>query len=127
MNVPTPPAPRERAAAEADARDVLGSLTRLEREIVELRYTQRLDATERVREALRRLADAGPPAAVLERTAAELGGATSFDRVAVSRVRDGALVPLGLWTADAAMAPATLPAAALEPGSAEAEVARTRR
>ena len=82
------------------ARRVLASLTRLEREIVELRYTQRLDATERVREALRRLGDGGSPQEILVRAAEELGGCTGLERVLASRVRGGELTALALWEQD---------------------------
>jgi DNA-binding CsgD family transcriptional regulator len=124
------------AADRPDARAVLASLMQLEREIVELRYTQRLDATERVREALRRLADAGPaPLEILERAAAELGGCTPFDRVLVSRMHGAALEPVAIWAGEpapsaAAAAPVGRPLATttpLEPGSIEAEVATSGR
>src|SRR5579862_3290569 len=83
---------------EQDARALLASLMQLEREIVELRYTQRLDALDRVREALRRLADAASsPQAVFERAAGELGESAAFDRVLVSRVRGTALEPTAAW------------------------------
>jgi DNA-binding CsgD family transcriptional regulator len=118
-------------------RALLASLAQLEREIVELRYTQRLDATERVREALRRLADAGPPpSAILERAAAELGGCTPFDRVLVSRLRGSVLQPAAIWSGDqvssgAGERPASdglfATAVALAPGWIEAEVARSGR
>jgi DNA-binding CsgD family transcriptional regulator len=116
---------------EPDARRLLATMTQLERELVELGYTQRLDATERVREALRRLAETRPPMprAVLERAAAELGGCTTFDRVLVSRVRDDALEPVAIWAGvGTAPLPAPLPAAAtLPPSSVEAEVAAHAR
>jgi DNA-binding CsgD family transcriptional regulator len=88
---------------EPRARAVLASLMQLEREIVELRFTQRLDATERVREALRRMADAGAaPPEILELAAAELGECTAFDRVLVSRLRGTLLRPVAMWRADPA-------------------------
>jgi DNA-binding NarL/FixJ family response regulator len=113
---------------EPDARRLLTTMTQLERELVELGYTQRLDATERVREALRRLAETRPPIprAVLERAAAELGGGcATFDRVLVSRVRDDTLEPVAIWAGvGTAPLPVALPAAAtLAPSSVEAEVA----
>jgi DNA-binding NarL/FixJ family response regulator len=76
---------------------VLASLQQLERELVELRYTQRLDAQERVRESLRRLAQAGAPQAVLERAPAELAAATGLERVLVSRVRAERIEALARW------------------------------
>ena len=80
-----------------DGARVLASLQQLERELVELRYTQRLDAQERVRESLRRLVQAGAPQAVLERAPAELAAATGLERVLVSRVRADRIEPLACW------------------------------
>ena len=111
------------AADEPHARRVLSSLTQLRREIVELDYTQRLDATERVREALRRLGDAGSPAELLERAAAELGACTDADLVLVSRVRGELLVPLAAWRREQLAAPRPPAPTALEPGLAESAVA----
>jgi LuxR family transcriptional regulator, regulator of acetate metabolism len=114
----------------AGARALLGSLRQLEREIVELRYTQRLDATDRVREALRRLAETGPrPLETLERAAAELGGAAGFDRVLSSRVRGAILHPAALWVAGEAPGRDVhaLMAVPIAAGSAEAEVVANGR
>ena len=110
------------------ARRVLASLTQLQREIVELRYTQRLDATERVREAVRRLGDGGSPQEILVRAAAELGGCTQLARVLASRVRGGELTAVALWERDPVAGGATLEALRAQPvalGAAthEAEVA----
>ena len=80
-----------------DGARVLATLQQLERELVELRYTQRLDAQERVRESLRRLASAGAPQAVLERAPAELAAATGLERVLVSRVRAERIEALARW------------------------------
>jgi DNA-binding NarL/FixJ family response regulator len=80
-----------------DGARVLATLQQLERELVELRYTQRLDAQERVRESLRRLAAAGAPQAVLERAPAELAAATGLERVLVSRVRPERIEALARW------------------------------
>ena len=80
-----------------DGARVLASLQQLERELVELRYTQRLDAQERVRESLRRLSEAGAPQAVLERVPAELADATGLERVLVSRVDRERIVALARW------------------------------
>ena len=80
-----------------DGARVLTSLQQLERELVELRYTQRLDAQERVRESLRRLASAGAPQAVLEAAPAELAAATGLERVLVSRVHGERIEPLARW------------------------------
>jgi DNA-binding CsgD family transcriptional regulator len=117
-------------ADESAARQLLGSLAQLERELVELGYTQRLDATDRVRDALRRLADAGPPAHVLDRAAGELGGCSSFDGVLVSRLRGRELTPVALWLAGGVAPEAALgrlAAEGLEPGSSEIAAVRGRR
>ena len=80
-----------------DGPRVLASLQQIERELVELRYTQRLDAQERVRESLRRLAQTGAPQAVLEHAPAELAAATGLERVLVSRVRADRIEALARW------------------------------
>ena len=104
---------------------VLASLQQLERELVELRYTQRLDSHERVRESLRRLAEAGAPAAVLERAPAELASATGLERVLVSRVHAERIVPLARW--DGAVAPvAALPVIGRERPTIEVAIALER-
>src|SRR5579871_2711825 len=95
------------------ARALLAALTQLEREVVELRYTQRLDATDRTREGLRRLADAGStPLGVLERAAGELGGAAAFDIVVTSRLNAGTIDPVARWHAPATRPPTGTAAAA---------------
>ena len=104
---------------------VLASLQQLERELVELRYTQRLDAQERVREALRRLAQAGAPQAVLERAPAELAAATGLERVLVSRVRAERIEALARWERGA-QAVASLPVIGRERPAIEVAVALER-
>jgi len=104
---------------------VLASLQQLERELVELRYTQRLDAQERVREALRRLAQAGAPQAVLERAPAELAAATGLERVLVSRVRAERIEALARWEGGAQSVP-SLPVIGRERPAIEVAVALER-
>ena len=109
-------------ARDPEARVALANLMRLEREIVELRYTQRLDATERVREALRRLDEAGGPQRTLERAAEELGSSAGFECVMISRLRAGALLPAALWQRDPSADALDLLAAPLGTLAAEARV-----
>ncbi len=104
---------------------VLASLQQLERELVELRYTQRLDAQERVRESLRRLTQAGAPVAVLERAPAELAAATGLERVLVSRVRAERIEALARWE-QGAQPVAGLPAIGRERPTIEVAVALER-
>ncbi|MGH2851322.1 MAG: GAF domain-containing protein, partial [Solirubrobacteraceae bacterium] len=73
---------------------VLMDLLQLEREVVELRYTLSLDAAERVREALRRLGEAGPPHEILERSAEELSASTHLEQTLVGRVDAGELAAI---------------------------------
>jgi DNA-binding CsgD family transcriptional regulator len=84
----------------AAARRTLGDLRQLERELVELRQVRRVDALERVRDAVRRIGEAASPEAILDRAAADLGTSSAFDRVLISQVRDGLLVPSALWIRD---------------------------
>jgi len=108
-----------------DAGRVLASLQQLERELVELRYTQRLDAQERVRESLRRLGDAGAPAAVLAGAPAELAAAAGLERVLVSRVRADRIVPLALYDRGA-RGPGALAEIGRERGAVEVAVVLER-
>jgi DNA-binding CsgD family transcriptional regulator len=94
------------AAAERALVDLLA----LERELLELEYVRRADALERVSEAVRRLGELGSTEGLLTRAAAELGAGSEFDRVVISEVVEGRLVPLTIWAsgdqpdADAALA-----------------------
>ena len=90
-----------------------------------MRYTQRLDAQERVREALRRLAQAGAPQAVLEHAPAELAAATGLERVLVSRVRAERIDALARWEGGAQPV-ASLPVIGRERATIEVAVALDR-
>jgi DNA-binding CsgD family transcriptional regulator len=95
------------AAAEdaSGAERTLVDLLALERELLELEYVRRADALERVSEAVRRLGELGSTEGLLTRAAAELCAGSEFDRVVISEVVDGRLVPLTIWdTADQAAA-----------------------
>ena len=102
-------------------------LQQLERELVEQEYVRRTDALERVREAVRRLAELGSPDGVLERAAGELGAATDFAQILISEARGGTLAPHSLWRRDLEAAEIEAAAIALEYPLVEHEVARGRR
>jgi DNA-binding CsgD family transcriptional regulator len=87
-------------AARADLWRLLVELHQLERELIERRYVRRVDALERVQEAVRGLGEIGSAAGILERSADALGEASDFDRVVVSSVRDGALHVESAWVRD---------------------------
>jgi DNA-binding CsgD family transcriptional regulator len=82
------------------ARRVLARLRALRRELVELQERGRIDALKRVREGVRAIGDLGSPDGVIERAAAELGARSRFDRVLISEVREGLLLPHALWQDD---------------------------
>ncbi|MFL5862873.1 MAG: hypothetical protein ACJ780_19210, partial [Solirubrobacteraceae bacterium] len=123
-------APLPDAAAAADAARVLLDLLGLERELLELEYVRRADARERVAEAARRLGELGSTEGLLTRAAAELGAGSEFDRVVISEVFDGRIVPLAIWDgteqkeADAALAALGQASMRLEYPLLEYEVAR---
>ena len=101
----TPVPAMDATAAERTLVDLLA----LERELLELEYVRRSDALERVSEAVRRLGELGSTEGLLTRAAAELGAGSEFDRVLISEVVEGRLVPLTLWDgADQAAADAAL-------------------
>jgi LuxR family transcriptional regulator, regulator of acetate metabolism len=79
---------------------VLVELHQLERELVERRYLRRVDALERVQEAVRGLGEIGSAAGILDRSADGLGEASDLDRVVVSNVRDGSLFAVSAWCRD---------------------------
>jgi DNA-binding CsgD family transcriptional regulator len=114
------------------AERVLVDLLALERELLELEYVRRADALERVSEAVRRLGELGSTEGLLTRAAAELGAGSEFDRVLISEVAEGRLVPLAIWdgadqaAADAALAELTEAPISLEYPLLEYEVARRR-
>jgi LuxR family transcriptional regulator, regulator of acetate metabolism len=110
----------------------LVELLALERELLELQYVRRSDALERVSEAVRRLGELGSTEGLLTRAAAELGAGSEFDRVLISEVVEGRLVPLTIWDgtnqggADAALARLAETVIRLEYPLLEYEVARRR-
>lgn len=109
---------------------VLIDLLALERELLELEYVRRSDALERVAEAVRRLGELSFTEGILARAAAELGAGSEFDRIVISEIVDGRIVPLTIWAggdqarADAALAELGDAAVRLEYPLLEHEVAR---
>ena len=110
----------------------LVELLALEREVVELEYVRRADALERVTEAARRLGELGSSEGLLSRAAAELGAGSEFERVVISEISDGRIVPLTIWDggdqehADAALAALGEATMRLEYPLLEYEVAREK-
>jgi DNA-binding CsgD family transcriptional regulator len=83
----------------AAGRRVLAELRALQLAAVARQERERVAALERVRQAVHRLGELGSHDGVLDRAAAELGGAAHFDRVLLSAVRDDLLEPHALWQA----------------------------
>jgi DNA-binding CsgD family transcriptional regulator len=71
-----------------------------EREIAERVYLRRIDGLESIGDAIGRLGELGSPAGILTRAAPELGINSPFDRILLSEVHGGQLVPLALWERD---------------------------
>jgi DNA-binding NarL/FixJ family response regulator len=81
-------------------RGALDRLRRLQRELVERHEGRRADELARARDAVRNIGELGSPAAVLDSAAEELGAHSRLDRVLISQVRDGLLLPHALWQRD---------------------------
>jgi LuxR family transcriptional regulator, regulator of acetate metabolism len=95
--------------------------------IDELRAT--LATLERVQDAVGRLADAGPPSAIVERAPVEAAEALGLDRALLSRILDSALVADALHAPGGAAALETLREAPVALGYplVEAEALRRRK
>jgi DNA-binding CsgD family transcriptional regulator len=89
-----------RAGSSGPLWRLLVELFQLERELVERRLLRRMDALERVQEAVRGLGEIGSAAGILDRSADGLGEASDFDRVVVSNVREGSLFAVSMWIRD---------------------------
>jgi LuxR family transcriptional regulator, regulator of acetate metabolism len=85
---------RDGHAGRADLWSTLIELHQVQRELVEQRLVQRLEALERVRVALGRLRELGPVSEILRRAAAELSDSCGLDRVLLSQVKDARLLPV---------------------------------
>ncbi len=98
-----------RAGSQGPLWRLLVELHQLEREVVERRLLRRMDALERVQEAVRGLGEIGSAAGILDRSAAALGEGSDFDRVVVSSVADGAFAPVSVWVRDGGASPDLTP------------------
>ena len=85
---------RDGHPGRADLWSTLIELHQVQRELVEQRLVQRLEALDRVRAALGRLRELGPVSEILRRAAAELSDSCGLDRVLLSRVQNAQLVPV---------------------------------
>jgi DNA-binding CsgD family transcriptional regulator len=88
----------ERIGGEAPA--ALAALRRAERELLEAAALREVRALDRVRAGIARLGELGSPAGFAERAAEELGASSDLDRVVISEVRDGQLLPYTAWVRD---------------------------
>jgi LuxR family transcriptional regulator, regulator of acetate metabolism len=85
---------RDGHPGRADLWSTLIELHQVQRELVEQRLVQRLEALDRVRAALGRLRELGPVSEILRRAATELSDSSGLDRVLLSRVEDAQLIPV---------------------------------
>ena len=79
---------RDGHPGRADLWSTLIELHQVQRELVEQRLVQRLEALDRVRAALGRLRELGPVSEILRHAATELSESSGLDRVLLSRVKD---------------------------------------
>jgi LuxR family transcriptional regulator, regulator of acetate metabolism len=124
--------PELRNPSVSAARQALDELRREERALVAERAQRTVDALDRVRDGIHRLAEVGSPEGFLARAAEELGACSDFDRVLVSEVRGDELAPQAAWVRDEETPGATTAVVQglsirLAYPLAEAEVAATRR
>jgi LuxR family transcriptional regulator, regulator of acetate metabolism len=85
---------RDGHPGRADLWSTLIEMHQVQRELVEQRLVQRLEALDRVRAALGRLRELGPVSEILRRAATELSDSSGLDRVLLSRVEDAQLIPV---------------------------------
>ena len=85
---------RDGHPGRADLWSTLIELHQVQRELVEQRLVQRLEALGRVREALGRLRELGPISEILRRAASELSDSCGLDRVLLSQVKEARLLPV---------------------------------
>lgn len=124
---------REGHPGRADLWSTLIELHQVQRELIEQRLVQRLEALDRVRAALRRLRELGPVSEILRHSAAELSASAGLDRVLVSQVKESLLLPVEAHFrddpegAEAAVAALRDTPLALEYPVVETELMRRRR
>jgi LuxR family transcriptional regulator, regulator of acetate metabolism len=75
-------------------------LHQVQRELVEQRLVQRLEALERVRDGLGRLRELGPVSEILRHAPAELSQSCGLDRVLLSQIKGSQLLPSHAWFRD---------------------------
>jgi LuxR family transcriptional regulator, regulator of acetate metabolism len=108
-------------------------LHQVQRELVEQRLVQRLEALERVRDALARLRELGPVSEILRHGASALSDSSGLDRVLLSQIKDSRLLPVHAHFrddedgAEAAVEALREQPLALEYPVVEAELTRRRR
>jgi LuxR family transcriptional regulator, regulator of acetate metabolism len=85
---------RDGHPGRGDLWSTLIELHQVQRELVEQRLVQRLEALERVRAAVGRLRELGPVSEILRRAPAELADASGLDRVLLSQVKESRLLPV---------------------------------
>jgi LuxR family transcriptional regulator, regulator of acetate metabolism len=86
----------------------LDELRRAELELLEREATRKVQALDRIRDGISRLGEIGSPEGFLERAAEELGASSDFDRVVISEIREGRLVPHAAWARDEPVPGATM-------------------
>jgi LuxR family transcriptional regulator, regulator of acetate metabolism len=108
-------------------------LHRMQLDLLRRRYERRFEALELVHGALGRLREITSPGVMISRAPEELCAASDFERVVLSRIRDGRLIAEAVWFAgDSAGASRTLEelrelAPRLQHPMVETEVMRRRR
>jgi LuxR family transcriptional regulator, regulator of acetate metabolism len=124
---------REGHPGDAELWSRLIELHQVQRELVEQRLVQRLEALERVRDALGRLRELGPVSEILRHGASALSESTGLDRVLLSQIKESRLLPVHAhFRDDESGAEAAVEALrerplALEYPVVEAELTRRRR
>ena len=91
---------RDGHPGRADLWSTLIELHQVQRELVEQRLVQRLEALERVRGALDRLRELGPISEILRRAPGELSESCGLDRVLLSQIKDSRLLPVHAYFRD---------------------------
>jgi DNA-binding CsgD family transcriptional regulator len=91
------PAANAVSAPTAEAADALRELRQVQRELVERDLVRRSDAFDSVQDALEGLSEIGSSTGILQRAAEGLGASFGFERVLISRLDQGRLVPHSLW------------------------------
>jgi DNA-binding CsgD family transcriptional regulator len=94
---PAPQLDGSEGSRQAALQRLRGELEQRERELLEREYVRRADGLEHVREAVRRLGEIGSPNGILDRAVHELGVGLGFDRVLISELAGGRLVPRVAW------------------------------